>query len=93
MVSRVIAGVGHNYRVDPAQADKLRSVLESLERLDDEAKEIRDAKKDVMANAKAMGFDTKVVREVYKRLKQDRAEREEFEQVVDVYMISLEEQV
>ena len=76
---------GHN----SIAADRLLSIIERIERLVEEKKELQDAIKDIMAEAKGAGFDTKVVREVIKIRAQDKEEREEREAVRDVYLRAL----
>lgn len=69
--------------------DQLRSFVERIERLEEEKKTIADDIKDVFGEAKSTGFDTKVLREVLKRRKQDKDERMEFEAVLDTYLAAL----
>lgn len=76
---------GHN----SIAADRLFSIIERIERLVEEKKELQDAIKDIMAEAKGAGFDTKVVREVIKIRAQDKEEREEREAVRDAYLRAL----
>lgn len=76
---------GHN----SIAADRLLSIIERIERLVEEKKELQDAIKDIMAEAKGAGFDTKVVREVIKIRAQDKEEREEHEAVRDAYLRAL----
>lgn len=77
--------VGHN----SIASDRLLSIIERIERLNEEKKELQDAIKDIMAEAKGAGFDTKVVREVIKIRAQDKEEREEREAVRDAYLRAL----
>jgi uncharacterized protein (UPF0335 family) len=58
-------------------AGQLRSLIERIERLEEEKKAIADDIKDVYGEAKANGFDTKVLRQVVRIRKQDQAERQE----------------
>ena len=65
-----------SYRVT---ANELRQFIERIERLDAEKKDLADQQKEVMAEAKARGYDTKVMRKVIalrKRVKDDIAEEE-----------------
>ncbi|MEL8056174.1 MAG: GapR family DNA-binding domain-containing protein [Pseudomonadota bacterium] len=62
-----------------------------MERLEMEKKEIADQIKDVYAEAKAMGYDTKALRQCVRLRKQDKAEREEQEAILDVYLLALGE--
>lgn len=69
--------------------DQLKAVIERIERLDEEKKSIGDDIRDVFAEAKANGFDTKVIRRLLQIRKQDLAERQEQESVLELYMIAL----
>ncbi len=70
-------------------AAQLKSIIERIERLEEEKKALADDIRDVYAEAKANGYDTKTLRQVVKIRKQDRAEREEQEALLDVYMHAL----
>ena len=69
--------------------DQLRSVVERIERLEEEKKTIADDIKEVYGEAKSMGYDTKVLRKVIAIRKQDRNERLEQEAVLDTYLHAL----
>lgn len=70
-------------------ADHLRSIIERVERLEEEKKSLSDDIKDVYAEAKANGFDTKVLRKIVSLRNQDRDERMEEEAILDLYMQTL----
>lgn len=69
--------------------EQLRTVVERIERLEEEKKAIADDIRDVYAEAKANGFDTKVLRQVVRIRKQDLSERQEQEAVRDLYLQAL----
>ena len=69
--------------------DQLRSIVERVERLEEEKKAISDDIKDVYAEAKANGFDVKVLRKVVSLRKQDADERAEHEMVLETYLHAL----
>jgi len=69
--------------------DQLRSYIERIERLEEEKKTIGDDIKDVYGEAKAMGFDTKILRKVIAIRKQDQDERMEQEAILDTYLHAL----
>lgn len=69
--------------------DQLRSIIERIERLEEEKKAIADDIKDVYGEAKANGFDAKVLRKVVSLRKQDADERAEHEMVLDTYLHAL----
>ncbi|WP_018148670.1 DUF2312 domain-containing protein [Henriciella marina] len=78
-------------KLTDAAREKLRLTVERIERLDEEKKEVADQIKDVYAEAKAMGYDTKALRQVVRLRKQDRQEREEQEAILETYLIALGE--
>lgn len=69
--------------------DQLRTIVERVERLEEEKKAIADDIKDVYAEAKANGFDTKTLRTVVRLRKVETAERQEQEAMLDLYMSAL----
>ncbi|MEZ6024216.1 MAG: DUF2312 domain-containing protein [Hyphomonadaceae bacterium] len=71
--------------------EKLRQLVARIEKLEEEKKSIADDVKETYAEAKSMGFDTKVLRQVVRYRKQDRQEREEQEQVRELYLHALGE--
>lgn len=95
------AGVGHNSGDTSASVDvlnttaqgQLRSFTGRLTRLADEEADVKEDIKEVFAEAKGMGFDVKVLREVMKRLREDRAKRQEFEALIDLYMSAIRDEV
>lgn len=70
-------------------AGQLRALIERIERLEEEKKTIADDVKDVYAEAKGNGFDTKAIRTIIKQRRQDQAEREEAETILDLYKSAL----
>jgi uncharacterized protein (UPF0335 family) len=70
-------------------AGQLRSFVERIERLEEEKKGIADDIRDVFAEAKGSGFDTKVMRQVIRLRKKDLAERQEEEALLDLYLHAL----
>jgi uncharacterized protein (UPF0335 family) len=69
--------------------EQLRSYVERIERLEEEKKSISDDIKDVYGEAKAMGYDTKVLRKVIAIRKQDQNDRMEQEAILDTYLHAL----
>ena len=69
--------------------DQIRSIVERIERLEEDKQSIADDIKEVYAEAKANGFDTKVLRDVVKLRKQDKAQRQEQEALLDLYLHAL----
>lgn len=70
-------------------ADQLRLFIERIERLEEEKKGIADDIKDVYAEMKGTGFDTKAVRTIIRLRKQEEAERQEAEAILDLYKAAL----
>ncbi|MFN4144037.1 DUF2312 domain-containing protein [Aestuariivirga sp.] len=68
---------------------QLKSIVERIERLEEEKKAIAADIKEVYAEAKANGFDTKILRKVISLRKKEAAEREEEQSMLDVYMAAL----
>ncbi len=69
--------------------DQLRSIVARIERLEEEKKALADDIRDVYAEAKANGYDVKALRTVVRLRKQDLAERQEHEAILDIYMHAL----
>ena len=77
---------------DPATnvaGEELRQFVERYERLEAEKKDIADAQKEVMAEAKGRGYDTKVLRKVIAIRKRDANEMAEEEAVLELYKAAL----
>ncbi len=68
---------------------QLRSLVERIERLEEEKKTIAGDIKEVYAEAKGNGFDTKIVRKVVSLRKKEASEREEEQAILDLYMSAL----
>lgn len=69
--------------------DQLRTIIERIERLEEEKKTIADDIKEVFAEAKGNGFDVKTLRNLLKARKVEATEREEQEAMLDLYMSAL----
>ncbi|MDW9478768.1 DUF2312 domain-containing protein [Sinorhizobium meliloti] len=70
-------------------ADELRSFIERIQRLEEEAKTIKQDITDVFGEAKSRGYDVKIMKMVLRILKQDKDERMEQESVLDTYLQAL----
>jgi uncharacterized protein (UPF0335 family) len=75
-----------SYRVT---ADELRQFIERIERLDAEKKDLAEQQKEVMAEAKGRGYDTKVIRKVVALRKRDQNDIAEEEAVLEMYKEAL----
>ncbi len=71
---------------DPVQGDQLKSIVERIERLEEEKKTIADDIKEVYAEAQGTGYDVKVLRKVVALRKRDLDERKEEEAILDLYL-------
>jgi uncharacterized protein (UPF0335 family) len=78
-----MSDIGDNAR------NQLRSLIERIERLEEEKKTIGDDIKDVYGEAKSHGYDTKVLRKVVSIRKQDQNDRLEQEAILDTYLAAL----
>lgn len=88
-----MAEIGHNSgdTLNRTAQGQLRSLVERIERLDQEKAEIAEQIKEVFAEAKGNGFDVKILRVVLRLRKKDRAKRLEEEAVLDLYLEALGE--
>lgn len=71
--------------------ERLRQLIARIERLEEEKANVAADIKEVYGEAKSTGFDTKIMRKVIALRKQDRAERAEQEQILDLYLAALGE--
>ena len=81
--------VGHNV-FGGISAQRLRSFVERIERLEEEIGALNADKKEIYSEAKATGFDTKAIKMVVRMRKMDTSERQELEQLVDLYWTALD---
>lgn len=98
-----MSGIGHNSgdddddlvgtrpdaEVGGIATDRLRSIIERIERLTDEKKALQDDIKDIMGEAASAGFDKKAIREILKIRRQDTQKQEAHEHMVDLYRRAL----
>jgi len=74
---------------DAVAPDLLKAFVERIERLEEEKASIAGDVKEVYAEAKAQGFDAKILRKVVALRKRDGAERREEEEILDLYLQAL----
>ncbi|WP_292052062.1 MULTISPECIES: DUF2312 domain-containing protein [unclassified Brevundimonas] len=74
-----------------AAQGRLRTIIERIERLEEDKKAVMEDMKAVFAEAKGEGYDVKVLRKVIRIRKQDRAKRQEEEAILDLYLSALGE--
>ena len=70
---------------------KIRSFVERIENLDSELAELNEQKNEVFSEAKAEGFDVRILKEIIKLRKQDPEERDERDSLLDLYMRAMEQ--
>jgi uncharacterized protein (UPF0335 family) len=70
-------------------ADELRLLIERIERLEEEKKAIADDVKDVYGEAKARGYDAKIMRQIVRLRKMETHDRQEMEAILDTYKAAL----
>ena len=70
-------------------AEQLRSYIERIERLEQEKTDLAATIREVYAEAKGNGFDAKVMRQIVRLRKMDRADLQEQEQLLDLYRHAL----
>lgn len=75
---------GHN-----SADDRLRLLIERVERLEEEKKGISDDIRDVYAEAKAVGYDPKIMRQIVRLRKMNPDDRAEMEMILDTYKKAL----
>jgi uncharacterized protein (UPF0335 family) len=75
--------------INTAAQGKLKSLIERIERLEEDKAAVANDLKEVYAEAKGEGFDTKIVRKVVRLRKQDKAKRLEEEALIDLYISAI----
>lgn len=76
--------------IQGTSADRLRSIVERIERLEEEKSALSADIREVYSEAKGAGFDTIVVRQIIRLRKMDQADRREQEEILDVYKRALD---
>ena len=80
-----------NTQIGGIAAEALRQFIERIERLEEEKKALVADIKDVYGQCKSQGFDTKIVRKIVSLRKRDRQEREEEDQILELYLAAIGE--
>lgn len=81
----------HSDVLNATAQGQLKSIIERIERLEQEKSEIAEQIKEVKAEAKGNGFDVKIIGKVIRLRKQDRAKRQEEEAILDLYLSAIGE--
>jgi uncharacterized protein (UPF0335 family) len=66
--------------------NQLRTIVERIERVEEEIKELNEAKREIYAEAKSNGFDVKIIRQVIRVRKEDEKKRDEADMLLDTYL-------
>lgn len=80
---------GYPSNTESIAADQLLSIVERIERLQEEIDDLNVGKADIYREARGNGFDVKVLRKVIAIRRQDHAERMEQEAILDLYLTAL----
>lgn len=80
--------LGHNSGAS-ASDDRLRLLIERVERLEEERKGLSDDIKDVYGEAKAVGYDTKIMRQIVRLRKMKPDDRREMDLILDTYKAAM----
>jgi len=75
--------------INTSAQGKLKSLIERIERLEEDKAAVSADLKEVYAEAKGEGFDVKIVRKVVRLRKQDAAQRQEEEALIDLYISAI----
>lgn len=71
--------------------ERIRSIIERIEHIEEELKALNEGKKEIFSEAKGSGFDVKVLKEILRLRKQDQAERDEQESLLDLYLRAMQD--
>ena len=77
--------------LNAAAQGRLQTIIERLERLEEDKQAVMTDMKEVFAEAKGEGYDVKILRKVIRIRKQDKAKRQEEESITDLYLSALGE--
>ncbi|WP_292079797.1 MULTISPECIES: DUF2312 domain-containing protein [Brevundimonas] len=81
----------HTDVLTSTSAGRLRTIIERLERLEEDKQAVMTDMKEVFAEAKGEGYDVKVLRKVLRTRKIDKAKRQEEDAILDLYLSALGE--
>lgn len=85
--------IGHNsgeaQDAGGVSGQRLKGFIERVERLEEEKSALQEDIKDIMAEAKAVGFDTKIMRKIIRLRKMDKEKRNEEEELTELYKAAI----
>lgn len=70
--------------------ERILSLIERIEHIEEEIKALTEGKKEIFAEAKGEGLDVKILKEILKLRKQDKDQRDEHESLLDLYLHAIE---
>jgi uncharacterized protein (UPF0335 family) len=70
--------------------ERILSIIERIEHIDEELKALNEGKKEIFSEAKGEGFDVKVLKQILQLRKQDKEERDEQESLLDLYLRAMQ---
>jgi uncharacterized protein (UPF0335 family) len=70
-------------------AQQLKSIIDRIERLEEEKAGLQSDIKDIYAEAKSNGFENKIIRQIIRLRKKEKQERQEEEELLELYMAAL----
>jgi uncharacterized protein (UPF0335 family) len=71
--------------------NRILSIIERIEHIDEEIKALNEGKKEILAEAKGEGLDVKILKEILRLRKQDKDERDEHDSLLDLYLRAMEQ--
>ena len=80
----------NTHTIGQAAREQLKAFVARIERLEEDKKQVMDDMKEVYAEAKSMGYDTKILRRVIALRKIDRNEQQETEALLELYLCAVE---
>ncbi len=83
------SAISKKTKAGPISADRLKSFIERIEKLDEERRAIGSDIKDVYSEAKGVGYDVKTMRKIISMRRMEPADRAEEETLLDVYKHAL----
>lgn len=88
-----MTNIGHNsgetQDTGGVSGQRLKAFIERVERLEEEKSALQEDIKDVMAEAKGVGFDTKIIRKVIRLRKMDKEKRNEEQELTELYLAAI----
>jgi len=84
-----LPGIGHNEETGQVSGQRLKSFIERVERMEEEKKVLSEDIKDIYSEAKATGFEPKIIRKIVSLRKTNLEKRREESELLDLYMSAI----